>query len=295
MKRPSKRLSRRTIGTTMIAVGVAGIVVSITSVIVGQSLIAQVRTSVDDSLQLTNEALSAVTDSIAVTKSTVDTVRTGMDSIETTLDTVGESLDGTTTAIDDSADFLGGSLPDALDAVNGVLPNIESVASSIDDALRVLERAPFGPDYNPVQPFDEAIGELSTAIGPLPEQLRTLSTDFAGLSESTGSISGQISVLADDIADLDTQLSEVSTLLDRYAATTADAQRLATDSRADLSDSARSTRILLWLLGAVFAAGQIVPIWLGIVLLGDGGVQSIVTRRHDPDGHADGQTAVRAG
>ncbi len=261
----------------MIGIGVAGIIVSVTSVIVGQSLIRQVETSVDDSLRLTSEALSAVADSIRVTDSIVDTIRVGMTGVQSTMVTIESSLAEASTAVADSGEFLGGSLPEALEAVNEVLPTIESIASSVDSALRVLERAPFGPDYDPVQPFDEAIADLSSAIEPLPAQLRTLSVDFDGLNDATNSVAAQVVALAQDIAMLDTQLGDVSTLLDRYARTAAQAELLAVSSRRDLADSAGSTRMLLILLGTVFALGQIVPIWLGSVLLTDGKAEQVIT------------------
>lgn len=251
----------------MVGVGVMGVITAVLGLIVGLLLVDQVTTSVDDSLQLTSEALTSIDDSIAVTASIVDTVRNGMGSVKTTMDTVETSLDDTTTAIDDSSDFIGGSLPDALQAVSDVLPTIESVASSVDDALNVLSRAPFGPDYDPVKPFDESIAELSTAIDPLPEQLRTLSADFDDLSSAAGTMADDVGQLSLDVADLQTQLNDVALLLDRYTSTTAEAQVLADASRDDLAQSATLTRWLVVLLAFVFGVSQIVPIWLGLTLL----------------------------
>ncbi len=105
-----------------------------------------------------------------------------------------------------------------------------------------------------------------------------------GLDESTTVISEQVGALADDIAALDTQLGGVSALLIRYRDTARSAELLAADSRADLEASAQSTRLLLVLLGTVFALGQIVPIWLGSVLRGaDGPSRSIIRRGGDDE------------
>jgi len=150
----------------MVAIGIISIVVSLVGVIVGQRVIGQVESSVDDSLVLTNQALEVVVDSIQTTSTIVTTVRSGVSSISATLDTLNTSIGDTTTAIEGSTDFLGTSLPQALDAVSNVLPTIESVARSVDSALRVISQAPFGPDYNPAKPFDqasEAAEELAAA------------------------------------------------------------------------------------------------------------------------------------
>ena len=265
----SWRMSRRATAKAMISIGILGVFTAIVGVIVGAILISQVESSVDDSLLLTNEALTAVDDSITVTASIVDTVRTGTESVRTTMGTVETSLDDASSAIGDSADFMGGSLPDALDAVSDVLPTIESAAGAIDDALEAVSRAPFGPNYNPEQPFDESIADLATAIDPLPEELRSLSQGFDDLTTTTSTMSQQVGQLALDVATLQEQLDEVATLFDRYTSTTADAKALAAESRSDLAQSASMSRWLLVLLAAVFALGQIVPIWLGLTLLRD--------------------------
>jgi hypothetical protein len=274
------RLQRRTIGKAMIAIGVVGVLAGIGAVVVGQTLVHQVETSVDDSLVVTTKGLAAVNDSIAATGTIVDTVRQGVASVGTTLITVRQAMDDSSTAIHDTGQFLGGSLPDSIAAVSNVLPTIESVAHSIDSALRTLSKAPFGPNYNPDKPFDQAIADLSTALDPLPTQLRALSKDFTGLDSSTAAISTNLATLGDEITHLQTQLDSVSTLVARYAATAVEASAIAVNSRQDLHDSARSTRLLLIVLGLVFIAGQIVPIWLGTVLLTDESTHRVVARRH---------------
>lgn len=263
----SIRVSRRTVGKAMIAIGVLGILIGLTTVIAGQKMIRQVQASIDDSLRLTGEALTAVKDSIAVTESVVVNVRTGMTSIRTTMTTVETGLRDTSGALTQGSDFLGGSLPTALEAVNGVLPTIESIAKSVDDTLRLLNQVPFGPSYKPVQPFDEAIGRLSSALDPLPGQLRTLSGSFRDLTKTSSTMADDIAGLGRDIDVLKTQLADVAGLLSRYSATASQAKAVAQSSRDDLSHTANLTRWLLILLGLAFALGQIVPIWLGSVLL----------------------------
>ena len=274
----------RVVGQAMVVIGCVTVLVSVVAVLVGQALISQVEDSVDDSLALTSNALDVVVDSITVTSTIVETVQSGASSIATTLDTLTTSVDETSTAIASTTEFLAGPLPDALDAVEDVLPTIESIADSIDNALRLASRAPFGPDYNPAKPFDEAIAELSLAIGPLPAQLRGLAWDFSGLDSSGTAISDQLALLAEDVELLDEQLGEVSTLVERYAATAAEAQLLTAISRLDLESSAGSARLLLVLFGTVFALGQVVPIWLGTQLIRRSQVDEVFdTIDHDRD------------
>ena len=291
------RLQRRTIGKAMIAIGVVGVLAGIGAVVAGQTLVSQVETSVDDSLVVTTKGLAAVNDSIAATGTIVDTIREGVASVGATLTSVRQAIDDSSKTISDTGDFLGGSLPDSIDAVSNVLPTIESVASSIDTALRTLSKAPFGPNYNPKKPFDESIADLSKALKPLPAQLRTLSKDFTGLNSSTAAISSNLGDLSNEITRLQTQLDSVSTLVARYAATAVEASAIAASSRQDLHDSARSTRLLLIVLGWVFIGGQLVPIWLGTALLSDESVLRVVARRRnaDDDDRADNRSSAWPG
>jgi hypothetical protein len=277
------RLSRRTAGRSMVAIGCLGIVMSIAAIVVGHGLIDQVEGSVDDSLVLTSEALGSVSDSIELTTTIVDTIQDGVVNVSSTLGSIEESLDQTTLVLQNSTDFIGGSLPEALESVGEVLTTVETVASSVDGALRALARAPFGPDYDPEQPFDETIADLSTAIEPLPADLRALAADFEGLEGSSADIAADLGALATSVDDLDTQLSEVSVLLDRYATTAKEAEVLAARSRLDLQSSANEAKVLLIVLGIVFALGQLVPIWLGLTLLNESSnIQTLITRsRHD--------------
>jgi len=281
----------------MMIVGCVGVIVSLVAAVVGQVVIGDIENSVDDSLVQTNNALDVVLDSINLTQTIVDTVQSGVKSIGTTLTTVTSSLDQTSAAIDSSTKFIGGSLPDALDAVSNVMPTIQSVANSIDDALRFASQAPFGPNYNPAKPFDEAIGELATAIDPLPEQLRQLSQDFTGLDSSSQAISTQLGSLATEVQRLDQQLGQVSTLVDRYAKTATEARFLTAVSRTRLSTSARTARVLLVLFALVFAFGQIVPIWLGRELMRGGNpvrfAERDVADANDEAAQADEQAAGR--
>ena len=273
-------ISQRAVGKAMIVIGVLGIIVGIAAVIAGQGMIRNAKSSVDASLALTGEAVSAVKDSVSVTGTVVESVRTGMTNIGAAMTTLEASLHDASTTLNQGSEFVGGSLPVALDAVNGVLPTIQSVAKSVDDTLRLLSKVPFGPAYTPVEPFDEAIGRLTAALGPLPAQLRTLGGSFAAMTTTTSTMAGDIAKLGGDIDALNKQLGDVGVLLRRYADTAGKATQLEESSRRDLSHSANLARWLLILLGLVFTLGQVVPIWLGLSLL-SGGVPADVTPLDD--------------
>jgi len=258
--------SRRALGTTLVAVGVVSVLLSVVALVVGQQLVGRFKKNVDDSLALTQQALDAVQDSIATTGSIVETVRTGVDDVSASVASVKSTVDQTSTVISNSNAFLGTSLPQTLDAINNVLPTIELAAGSIDDALRFASKAPFGPNYNPAKPFDEAVGQLADALAPLPDQLRSFAGDFAGLSPASTALAGSLTTLSTDLGTLGTQLDQVSQLVDRYASTAAAARIIADRSRDELGTTATMARLLLAVVTVLFGLSQILPIWFGTQL-----------------------------
>jgi hypothetical protein len=165
------------------------------------------------------------------------------------------------------ATATGGQLPDGIESVTGALPTLVSVAGAVDDALRLLSRAPFGPNYDPDVAFDDALRPIAETLTPVPDQLRAVSADLAVLAESSGGLRDSVDELAGDLQRLEAELSEADTLLDRYATTASEAQDLAVQTREDLSDQSDSARLVITLLGLAFAAGQVVPLWFGWELI----------------------------
>lgn len=265
------------------ATGILGVVLSLIGVILAQQLIGRFEDGVGNSVGVTTDALAAVSDSVEVTRSMVTTIDDGLDSIGLTLTAISDALGEAGSTITDTQEFLGGSLPDALEAVGTILGDLEGVAGAVDDALRTLSRAPFGPDYDPAQPFDDTIRDLSAALEPLPDDLRGLSSDVDGLSASSATLVERVDALQVELTSLHQQVVLVEALLDRYAATTSQAQAVAADTEAELGAGTSQSRWLVVLLGLVFAAGQAVPIWLGSLLRADVSPRHVIVHHPHPD------------
>jgi uncharacterized protein YoxC len=261
------RFSRRTVGRVMLGVGIVNVVLALVGIIVGRQLVSELTQGVDDSLELTTEALDSTSDTIDVARAVVGTVDEGLGTVGDVVAEVGGSLETTESALARASDLTSEDVPEALDAVTGALPTLVGVAGAVDNALRLLSQAPFGPDYDPAVPFDDALRPVAETLAPLPDQLRGFSAELAALAESSGVIAADIERLSGELDDVDAQLAEASALLDRYAATADEASTLAARTRNDLDDQSDAARLLITLLGVAFAAGQVVPLWLGRELL----------------------------
>jgi hypothetical protein len=97
---------------------------------------------------------------------------------------------------------------------------------------------------------------------PVPTQLRDFSADLEQARSSADDLSARLGQLQRDLRAVNVDVSESVALLDRYEATTSEAQALASRARDDLRSQARWARTLVVLLGVAFAAGQLLPLWM---------------------------------
>jgi methyl-accepting chemotaxis protein len=260
-------ISDRAAGTAMVVVGVFGVIVGLVGIVVGRQMVTELERAVDDSLALTGDALESVADTIDVASDVVGTIEDGLGTIGDVTVEVSSSLDATQRVLGQVASATGGQLPDGLERVTGALPALVSAAGAIDDALRLLSRAPFGPNYDPDVAFDDALRPLADTLTPLPDQLREVSADLALLSGSASALRESADELTADVERVADDLAEADALLNRYATTASEAQAVAARTRTDLGGQSDAARILVTLLGLAFAAGQIVPLWFGRELI----------------------------
>jgi ABC-type transporter Mla subunit MlaD len=251
----------------MIGVGIFGAVVGVIGLVVGRQLVTELERSVDDSLVLTADALDSVADTVEVARSVVDTIDDGLATVGDVTAEVASSLDSTERVLGRVATATGGQLPDGIESVTDALPTLVTVAGAVDDALRLLSQAPFGPNYDPDVSFDDALRPVAETLTPVPDELRAVSSDLAALASSSATVREDVDRLADDVSAVSAELAEAKLLLDRYAETATGAQQLAARTRGDLEGQSDLARLLVTLLGLSFVAGQIVPLWIGRELL----------------------------
>jgi hypothetical protein len=290
------RISDRAAGTAMLIVGGFGVLVGLIGIVVGRQLVTELEQSVDESLVLTTEALESVGDTIDVARRVVDTVDDALSTVGDVTTEITGSLEAAQRVLAQVASATGGQFPDGLESVTNTLPTLVGAAGAIDNALRLLSQAPFGPDYDPAVPLDDALRPLADTLTPIPDQLREISADVGELAGSAEELRDAVDRLAGNVQAVSVDLAEADALLDRYAATAGEAQTVAEDARSDLSDQSDTARLLVTLLGLAFAAGQIVPLWFGRELRSRGqGPRGGDERGEEDEGEKDEDVAVVQG
>jgi hypothetical protein len=260
-------ISRTLAGRVLIAVGVLGVVAGLGGIVLGQLLVSSADRALTGSLTLTADTLVALEDAIAVTEQTIVLVDTGLARAETTTGdlagTVGEGAALLRTTADLTEDRLAGSIG----AFSDSLPGLIQVAGTIDTTLGALSTLPFGPTYSPDEPLDDSLRELQRSLAGVPEDLALQARLLRETGDSLEDVGEGTADIAGDLGAIRTGLGDALAVLRGSTTTAGDASALIGDTRAGLRTQLGLARLLIVLLGLTTAAGQLVPLALGLSLL----------------------------
>jgi methyl-accepting chemotaxis protein len=257
---------RRTAGTAMLAIAAFGVLVAVVGTVVAWQFVGQLSQSTEQSLTLAADALATMDDTLDLADELVTSLDDGLDGVASSLLILTEVVDDTTSVAGSTA-RLAESLAPGLEGVDRALGSLTSIASAADTTLRELSRLPFGPNYNPGAPIDDEIRAVREDLGPVIATLRDTASELEVLAESSDEFTTELVSLAANVVELRNSVAGSSALIDEYRATVSESARLAEATRADLDRDLSRSRLLIVLLGLSFAAGQVVPAWLGRELL----------------------------
>lgn len=260
-------IDRRLVGRVLVAVGVLGAVTSVLGAVVGFRFLHQLDGALDDSLGVTADAVDALRSTVQLGADTVDAVARALDETETTTRELGVALRDAEQALAGVAALSDGEIAGSLDAVERSLPALIDVAGAIDTTLSRLAALPFGPAYDPDEPFDDSLRAIEREFDGLPEQLRAQADLIRDAGDGLGTVRRGTTRVADDLHTLNATLASASTLVDRYAATADEAADVVAEGHQDLRTNLRVGRVLVVVLGLSLLVGQIVPLGAAWFLL----------------------------
>ncbi|MDY7105815.1 MAG: hypothetical protein S0880_31910 [Actinomycetota bacterium] len=256
------------VGRVLVGIGCGGLVAALLVTAIGVAVSRGIDDSAVRSIELSAEALETLDDTLEIADDVVSSTLESLESLESALRGLSSSFTETRTLADGLAELAAEDLPETIDALSGALPTLESTAASVDNVLGAL--GPFAPGYDPDVPLAESIGELRAGLEPLPDSLRDSAEDLRAASDALEGLDTDLAALADDVATLRTDLARTESVLADYDSTTAEARALAEEASDDIGRSATFATIAVVLAGLALAAGQVVPVWLGLRLLAGG-------------------------
>jgi methyl-accepting chemotaxis protein len=257
-----RRIDRRVLGKAiMVAAGVA-CAASLIGVVVAWRLVGNLRHTTESSIVLVGDTLLTIDDTLELADSIIDTVDDGIRTVGRSLSTISTTVEDGGATLDVFAELTANLAP-SLERVDSGLGGLQSAVDVVDDFLRQLSAAPFGPDYNVENGLASSVQAVRDDLRPIAEDLQDASGSLSRLAASSDDVIARLDELERDLDEIDRSLDESRVLIDRYRQGTADAVALTTTTREDLDRDVRLSRLLIVVLGVSIAVGQIAPFHIG--------------------------------
>jgi hypothetical protein len=260
-------VSRTTAGWVLVAIALLGLVASLGGILVGRALLTEAELALERSLTLTSDTLEGLQASITVAEDTVALVEGGLAQAETTTRTLVGTVQEGAVILEGTADLTEGRLADSLESVEESMPSLVQVAGVVDTTLRALSAIPFGPDYSPSEPFDESVREIQRGLVGVPDDLRAQAALIREAAGNLDELGEGTALIAEDLLAIREGMAGAVEVLGSYTATATEAEAMIADTRTGLGSQMGWARVLVTVLGLSVAAGQVVPLGLGYLLL----------------------------
>lgn len=253
----------------MVAAGVLGLVVALVGTAVGWVLVGELGDAVDESLAVTEDAVSTIEDTVVAAGEVVADVADGLRALDEVLAQLRLGVRDLEPVVADVAE-LTVEVPAALGEAQATLDQVAGAAADVEGVLRQLSRVPLGPDYDPETTLADQLRRLSDDLEPIATTLADAGGDLGRLEVRAGELRRELQVLGVEVQSLVRRLDRSADLVDGYREQAGRAEDIVVDRRDDLGARMGLMRALVVLGGLAFAAGQLVPLWVGAQLQREG-------------------------
>ena len=271
---------KRLIGLIIILVALLGVAIGGGLFMYGGETIDNISREVATLIDLTSRTLDNTREGLVTTQASLAEVNSSLETVEETTRNLSRTVGDTQPLLIELNFLLTQEVPNSLDAVQQTLPNLISVAGTIDNTLLALSSFGFeqsffgiplafdlGIEYDPEGRFDESVAELGESIETIPGQLRSLEEDLTITTANLDDLSTNLSTLADDLGNINKSVAEFDAVLGGYIV-------IIDDFKAELArlDTALPAQLELLKTGLLIVAiyaglTQLAPLYLGFELL----------------------------
>lgn len=273
-------LIKRLIGLLMVVGGLLGLALSVGGVLYGNQGIDQLGQQLLVPLDTTNQSLQTTVDALIVAKNTVQDVNNTLETVEETAGDLAQTITDTTPLLDEVTAIVTVDVPNSLATVQETLPNVASVAGTVDDTLSTLSSFQFeqtvfgipvgfdlGLNYDPTVRFDDSITTVAASLDGLPERLQEVEPQLTITKNNIQLMSANVDQLAADLQAINTSIANIIPVLDQYVTILTSVQDNVSTIRGQLPQYLETAKTVVLLLALWFALIQLVPLYLGYELI----------------------------
>ena len=271
---------KRILGLLMILAGLVGLAVCIAGVIYAPQLIDRAGTALDESLAVVSQTLDTTEDGLLLAQTTLEQVNAGLGTVVSAVEGVSRALGETQPMLEEVGRIVSQDVPDSLDALQSVVPEVARAAGVVEDALIALSEFrleqsilgiafgfDLGFDYDPEQSMSESIDSLGTSLEGMSPRLRALKTFMDNASEDLETMGQDIDQVSETLDTLTAQMESAAGLLGSFLGTVNELQRTIERTRDGLPQQLELVRIAAIVFLVWIGLAQITPLYLGWELL----------------------------
>jgi methyl-accepting chemotaxis protein len=254
-----KTIFRRITGSLMIIAAIVSLLVSAIFLVGIWRLRQPVTARLVEILDLLYATTATMADSLSLVENTVISLTDASETISQSSLAIADTIDGAGNMTDSFARLLGDELTTTITDTQTAILSAQASAVVIDNILSGLASIPLlGFDYNPPVPLNQALGNISDTLSPIPTSLEQIQGDLESTSTNLLGLQEDLQLINLNLRNIVITLTEAQTVIDEYQ------QEIeALKTRLEHSRTAAPDWILIaaWLLTFVIA-------WLSISQLG---------------------------
>lgn len=271
---------RRLLGAIIIIAALIGMAASAGLVYVSNIVVESINEQANGIAGLVSDNLNTTAEALESVKGTVIEVNDSVSTLSNTASSLSDSVSSTEPLFDQVKQVTTEDVPSSIETVQETIPNLVSVAGTIDDTLTALSGFGFnqkffgreidldlGIDYDPTQRFDQSMQDLGDSLDGLPESMRSLSEDLDTTYSSLEAVSLNIETLSTDLAEINTQVETIPPILDSYLESVTGINTQLNGIIDNLGVQLEQAKIVILMVAIWFGMLQLAPLVIGAQLL----------------------------
>lgn len=242
-------------------VGLVGLVTATIGMVIGLWALNQIEAVLDDTLQLATTSLNALKSSSDLADSSLDSVRAGLEGIKGATDGMDGAFHKGEEALVGIGNLVEKDISQSVRNLDGTMPGLIQVASTIDGAMAALNKSPLNLPYTDKR-FSENLNNLQQSLVPIADNLQAQGKN---IKETAANLKKS----GEDVVSLNTQVSSLSEtvaatekLLNEYDATLEQGVKNLQQSQQQMKFMVWVCRFFVVVLAISYAALMVVPLQL---------------------------------
>jgi uncharacterized phage infection (PIP) family protein YhgE len=212
-----KTIFRRITGSIMIIAAIVSLLVSAIFLVGIWRLRQPVTARLVEFLDLLYSTTATMSDSLSLVENTVTSLTDASDTISQSSLAIADTIEGAGNMSDSFARLLGDELTTTITDTQTAILSAQASAVVIDNILSGLASIPLlGFDYNPPVPLNQALGNISDTLSPIPTSLEQIQGDLESTSTNLLELQEDLQLINLNLRNIVITLTEAQAVIDEY-------------------------------------------------------------------------------